>query len=75
MKYWDGCDAAFIGVGQRCGFDDVAIYDYDLLLDVFIAEGMTHEEAVEWVDFNLLGAYIGPDTPIIFFPGAIDAED
>ena len=67
MKYWDGCEAALIGRGDRCGFEEVAVYDYQLLTQVFVDEGMGEEEAIEWIDFNILGAYIGPDTPIILF--------
>ena len=28
---------------------------------------MTYEEAVEYVEFNIEGAYIGEDTPIIVY--------
>ena len=27
-------------------------------------EGWTHEEAVEWMDFNVVGAWVGETTPI-----------
>jgi hypothetical protein len=26
---------------------------------------MTEEEAVEWVDFNIVGAHFGPQNPVI----------
>ena len=27
-------------------------------------DGMTHEEAIEWMDFNVTGAWLGETTPI-----------
>lgn len=69
MKYWDDCDAAYIGWGDRCGQEPVAVYDYELLVQVFVDRGMTDEEAREWIDFNILGAYIGRDTPLVLFRG------
>lgn len=50
----------------------LAVYDYDLLVEVFVAESDPphedydpYEAAVEWVDFNVLGSWMGPNTPII----------
>lgn len=57
---WDGCDDALIGITPN----GEAVYSIEKLWDVFIAQGMTEEEAVEWVDYNILGAYVGDFTPI-----------
>jgi len=65
MKKWTGCDEAIVGLGHRCGCDTVVVYDYDKLVDVFIQQGMEEEESIEWIDFNILGAWIGEDTPIV----------
>ena len=65
MKKWTGCDEAIVGLGHRCGCDTVVVYDYDKLVDVFIQQGMDEEESIEWIDYNILGAWIGEDTPII----------
>ena len=44
-------DEAIVGINQ----DGKLIYDYDLLVKANIEhEGMTYEEAVEWVEFNTL---------------------
>ena len=39
------------------GYSDsgVLIYSHELLVGNFMADGMTYEEAVEWVDYNILG--------------------
>jgi len=31
-------------------------------------DGMTEEEAIEFIDFNIVGAYVGESTPIIMWP-------
>ena len=65
MKKWTGCDDAIVGLGHRCGCDTVVVYDYDKLVDVFMQQGMDEEESIEWIDYNILGAWVGEDTPII----------
>jgi hypothetical protein len=30
-------------------------------------DGMTHEEAIEFFDFNIAGAYVGEYTPIYMY--------
>jgi len=57
---WDGCDDAIMGMTPN----GCVVYSIDRLLDVFIKQGMTEEEAVEWVDYNILGAYVGEYTPV-----------
>ncbi len=68
IPLWNGCDAAIIGVGMRCGMSPVAVYDYEKLVACFLTPDCDEECAREWVDFNIVGAYIGPETPIIFSP-------
>lgn len=68
MKKWDNCDEAIIGKGVRCGQEPVLVYDYNKLIKVFKKEGMSEEESMEWIDYNIIGAWIGDDTPIILFP-------
>lgn len=62
---WDGLDAALIGIAHRCGQPALAVYDYQLCVEAFEQEGMTYEEAVEWLDFNVVGAWVGPNTPVM----------
>lgn len=64
---WDGCDKAIIGVGYRCGQHPMYVYDYPRLVEVFTDQGMTQDEAEEWVDFNIVGAWVGESTPIIMY--------
>ena len=63
----DGLEDAFIGVS--CGFGpNKAIYDWDKCVDIFMTrDKMTYEEAVEWIDYNVTGAYVGEQTPEFIF--------
>ncbi len=62
---FDGLDDAIIGV--TAGTMSVLVYDYDKLVDVFCSQGMDTEEAEEWIQFNVLGAYMGEGTPIVVY--------
>lgn len=60
----DGFEDAFVGIAERCASPHVAIYDYDRMLNVLVQrDGMTEEEADEFLQFNVLGAYVGEGTP------------
>jgi hypothetical protein len=48
---------------ERFGQEPVAAYDYETVIAVNEADGMTHDEAVEWFLYNQLGAWVGDYTP------------
>lgn len=62
-----GMGAALIGVGSRCGQPDLAVYDFALLVAEHQAQGMSEDEAYEYVEFNIVNAWQGPHTPIFLF--------
>ena len=60
----DGLDHAFVGLMMRFNvLEPIACYDYDRVIQGYIEEGMTEEEAIEFFEFNVIGAYAGPRTP------------
>jgi hypothetical protein len=60
----DGFEDAFVGIAERCGSKAVAVYDYELAVRALTdRDGMSEEEAREYLDFNVLGAYVGETTP------------
>lgn len=63
----DGADAALLGIGVRCGQPNIAVYDFDRLVEVFVGHGMDEEDAIEYVEFNIVGAWVGPGTPLIVY--------
>jgi hypothetical protein len=65
----DGFDEAFIGWSRRINEPLLAVYSYDGLIKVCVErDGMDFEEAVEYVDYNVVGAWVGEQTPIIVMP-------
>lgn len=62
----DGFDEAMIGVSQRMNEPLLAVYSYDKMVDVLIErDGLDWDEATEYLDFNVIGAWVGEKTPII----------
>lgn len=60
----DGLEAAFLGLMMRFNvLDPIACYDYDLVIQSFIEDGMTEEEAIEHFEYNVIGAWVGERTP------------
>ena len=65
MRFADGLDAAFVGVARRCGQPDLAVYSIPLAIRVLVQrDGMSEEEAREYLEFNSIGAWVGEETPI-----------
>ena len=61
----DGFEAALIGTGERCGHPTIAVYDREKCIEVLEKrDGMTQEEANEFFEFNVVGAWVGEQTPI-----------
>lgn len=65
VVFCDGFDDCIIGVVGRFGAPSVIGYDFDKMIASMIArDGMTYEEAEEFFEFNILGAYVGEYTPV-----------
>ena len=61
----DGFDDAFIGIGRRCGQPDVAVYDVSKCIHILMKDApWTYDAAVEYLEFNSIGAWVGEKTPI-----------
>jgi hypothetical protein len=57
----DGLDDAFIG----CTPEGVAIYNVDRCAEIVAEDSnMPIEDAIEYVQYNVVGAYVGPKTPL-----------
>jgi hypothetical protein len=61
----DGLEKAFLGVGGVFNGPLIAVYDQEAILRLYLdRDGMTPEEASEFFEFNVLGAYVGARTPM-----------
>ena len=75
MLKFDGFHKAFMGVAEvwvpnKAGMVLVekAIYDGYRMVRVLMRRGITEEDAREYISYNVEGAYMGPETPIIYWP-------
>jgi len=72
----DGFDEALLGVCHRFGQEPVAAYDYEKCISVLMKD-MTRDEAEEYFQFNVIGAWVGEYTPVficVFEEGCIKKE-
>ncbi len=67
VLFADGFDEALIGYVERFsgseGRVQVALYDRRKCIEILTQGGMGLEEAVEYFEFNVIGAYVGEYTP------------
>jgi hypothetical protein len=57
----DGFDDAIIGVELDM---EKIIYDKDKMIDILVEEGMDPTDAIEHLEYNVWGAYVGVHTPL-----------
>jgi len=67
IKFKD-LDNAIIGMA-----DDVVsgtqrfVYDYNKCVETLMEQGNDEQSAIDWIDYNVLGSYLGKETPIIVY--------
>jgi len=59
----DGYDDCVVGVVEQFGRPPIVCYDRDKVIHKMVADGMTHEEAEEFFEYNQIGAWVGDRTP------------
>ena len=70
----DGFEDAFIGLMYRFTNAPVAAYDRAKCIQILMErDGMGEDEAEEFFEFNVIGAYVGELTPC--FISRFDGED
>ena len=65
-----GYDDCIIGTVDRFGFDfPLYLYDVDKIICKMVEDdGMTADEAGEYFEYNMRGSWVGPGTPVFFYP-------
>jgi hypothetical protein len=67
----DGHDNAILGpamIWRDRTTVDVLVYDAEIIRDNLVKEGMDPDEAREYIEFNIEGAYVGEHTPVLVWP-------
>jgi hypothetical protein len=69
MYMIDGFDECLLGSANIWHTDGTKserlIYSGEKILDRLIKSGLTQEEALEYIDYNIEGAYVGGTTPVV----------
>jgi len=68
----DGFDDAIIGICERATSSNVVAYDRDRCIEIIVersgsselTDEEAYEEAVEYFEFNVVGAWMGERTPV-----------
>ena len=67
----DGLEEALVGWCFRATKPEVAVYDHEKCLEIFMErDGMTFDEAIEHLHYNVIGAWMGENTPVFLVNGA-----
>lgn len=62
----DGHDDCIIGVAERCSKIPLLVYDREKIVEKLIKDGETEEDANDYIEFNIAGAWVGEGTPLLF---------
>ncbi len=57
----DGFDNAIVGVEI---YSNRLVYSAQKAISILIEEGMIEEDAIEHLYYNVIGSYVGPQTPL-----------
>lgn len=61
----DGFDDAIIGLAERINLGPVVAYNVEKILQIMIErDGMTYEDAYEYYEYNIRGAWMGENSPV-----------
>ena len=73
IKFEDDLDVAIVGPAFIWGPSKsrlpVLVYNAEIIRTILCTrDGMSAEEAREYIEYNIEGAYLGEDTPILVWP-------
>ena len=61
----DGFDEAILGMCIQFGSEPVVAYDFNKCVKIVMErDGMEREEAIDFINFNVVGAYVGLSTQV-----------
>jgi hypothetical protein len=64
LLFADGYDEAILGIGVRNG-EEIVVYDAAKIARILSRrDGMTTDEVEEFMEYNIIGAWMGDRTPL-----------
>lgn len=71
----DGFDEAVLGVVRKCNEYSV-LYDYNRCVGILMTDnGMSEEEALEYMEFNVVDAFMGENTCSFLVERIVEEKD
>ena len=71
----DGFEDAYMGIARQFTKTPLAIYDRNKCIDILVnRDGMSEEEAEEYFQYNVEGAWVGENTPMFLQPLKLNEE-
>lgn len=68
FKTLDGFDAAILGVLEDMNKPPRLVYSRAAILGILqVRDDMNYDDALEYYEFNISGAWIGDDTPALLY--------
>jgi len=65
----DGFEDAYMGLARQFTKTPLALYDRNKCIDILVnRDGMSEEEAEEYFQYNVEGAWVGDNTPMFLQP-------
>jgi hypothetical protein len=72
MLFASGFEEAILGYCDHNG-KDLVVYSADSCVEIMmIRDGFTYDQAVEWVQYNVIGSYAGEETPLFIWSESSD---
>lgn len=63
LIFYDEFNDCIVGVVEKFGVELCVCYDKEKVINKLVADGMSVDEAFEYFEFNIIGAYVGEHTP------------
>ncbi len=65
---FDGIDTALLGFSESGSGEWIAVYDEDACVSALEQQGMSHDDAIEYFEFNIRNCFVGPQTQQFITP-------
>ena len=64
--FYPGYETALVGIAHRPASPPLAVYSATEIIQILMdRDGMTLDEAAEYLEYNIVGMWVGPGTPIV----------
>ena len=64
----DGFEDAYMGLATQFTKPPLAVYNRNKCIEILMKDGMSEEEAEEYFQYNVEGAWVGDNTPMFLQP-------